>query len=73
MPVRVFWSMCGAINRISAEHELSRLEVATIAQSGDANAHREFRAALMERIGTTIRRELPKSGKTDILALIKEI
>jgi len=73
MPVRLFWSMCSHLDRIAAERELGLLEVLTVAQCGDANTHREFRAALMERVGTAVRRELPKSSKTDILALIKEV
>jgi hypothetical protein len=73
MPIRLFWSMCGHIDRISAERELSLLEVVTVAQAADANTHREFRAALVERIGTPIRRELPRSKPNDIMALIKEI
>jgi hypothetical protein len=65
--------MCGHVDRIAAEQELSLLGVMSVAQGADANSHKEFRAALQERIGTTIRRELPKSKPTDILALIREV
>jgi hypothetical protein len=73
MPIRLFWSMCSHLDRISAERDLGLLEVMSVAQCSDANTHREFRAALTERVGTPVRREMPKSSKADILALIKEV
>lgn len=68
--------MCAHVDRITAEGELSLLEVMTVAeslQSGDQTLHKQFRSALVERIGTPVRRELAPTPKTDILALMKEI
>jgi hypothetical protein len=72
MPVRLFWSMCGAVERLHAMSELSLFDVMSVAEA-DPGTRNEFRESLRERIGTVTRTPKPVSKPDEILALIREV
>jgi len=69
MPVRLFWSMAKAVDRIRAGEELALYDAFSIAQA-EGEIRNEYREALRERLGTVTRREKPRSSSDDILAAL---
>jgi len=73
MPVRLFWSMAGVIERLEAAQNLSLFDVMSVAQAGDAEIKNKFREALRQRLGHTSRVEKPRSSGADIMAALVEL
>ncbi len=75
MPLRLFWSMVSHIEQITASEHLAQIDIAiaTNAMGGGGEALSKLRESLLERLGTPVRHELPKSTRDDILALMNEV
>jgi hypothetical protein len=73
LPVRIFWSMTVAVERLEAAESLSLFDVMQVAQAGDQAAKREFRDVLRQRLGTVSRTEKPRSSRDEIMAALVEM
>jgi hypothetical protein len=73
MPVRLFWSMTSAVERLEAASMLAQFDVAVTAQAGDHAAKNEFREALRHRLGSVSVKQKPVSTKQDIMAAFVEL
>lgn len=74
LPVRIFWVLAGNVDRLRAQDQIELLDVSSMAQAmGSAEAQKEFRAHLVERLGTISRAEAPRTPREGILALMQEV
>lgn len=71
LPIRIFWVLAGCVDRLRAQDQIELLDVSSASQAmGSSEGLKEFRAHLIERIGTPSRMEAPKTSREDILALM---
>jgi hypothetical protein len=72
MPIRLFWSAAGSIDRLLAAEHLALLDLLQVSNAmGGGEAASQVRSALTERLGTPSYRERPRSSREDILKLLE--